>query len=429
MLIRQHDAPADADDWRSFVQQQGFGHLIASGSGRELPVVVPTQFVLAGDEVLLHLSRSNPLWAALDESPRCMLAVAGDWAYIPGAWKVLDGDGRTGIPTTYYGAVQLEGTAAVAHDPASIAAILREQTAGEGLVDPLEHPGDLRAIRGLRLRIENVRAKFKYGGNLEPEVAEQIVERLLKRKGPGDLAAAQHARKRLPARVIEPLPALPPSWAAALGHPDLGPLEAFLAAEQVEHEVFPPLPEVFTALDRVPFPDVRVVILGQDPYHAPGQAHGLAFSVRSPTRPPPSLKNVFAELEQDRGITPPGHGDLSAWTEQGVLLLNTVLTVRRGKAGSHAKKGWEELTRSMVAALSAQREGLVFVLWGNAAQQLSPLIDAERHRVLCSAHPSPFSAATGFFGSRPFSQVDRWFESRGEPAVDWRIPPDPPTTA
>ena len=220
-----------------------------------------------------------------------------------------------------------------------------------------------------------------------------------------------------------------PSWAAALGDPDLSGLRVFLEAEQVEHEVFPPLPEVFHALERVPFDRVRVVLVGQDPYHAPGQAHGLAFSVKQPTRPPPSLKNVFTELSDDVGVPVPDHGDLSAWADQGVLLLNTVLTVRRGKAGSHAKRGWEELTRSVIAALSRDREGLVFILWGSSAQLLQPEIDAARHCIVASAHPSPFSAATGFFGSRPFSQVDTWLRERGEPPIDWRIDRIAPATS
>lgn len=421
MLVHPHDRPADPDAWRGFVDAQGFGHLVCPGSDRDLPVVVPTQYVRDGDTIRLHLARPNPALEALAENPRCLLSVAGDWAYIPGAWKVPpDGDGARGIPTTYYAAVQLSLRAAVLEGPADIAEGLQLQTAGEKLVDPSEHPRHLAAIRGLRLDITDVKAKFKFGGNLPVDARARIVAHLEKRRGPGDLAAAAHARRLLPAREVHALPPLPEDWRTALGDPDLSELDAFLAVEQAEDDVFPPMPEVFAAFAHTPFAAVRVVLLGQDPYHGPGQAHGLSFSVRPPTRPPPSLKNVFTELEADLGVPPPDHGDLTAWADRGVLLLNTVLTVRARKAGSHGKKGWEPFTDHVIRTLSDRRDGLVFLLWGKAAQDKAALVDRARHLVLESPHPSPYSAGTGFFGSRPFSAIDAWLASRGEAPIDWR---------
>jgi uracil-DNA glycosylase len=311
----------------------------------------------------------------------------------------------------------------VIDEPAAIAEILRLQTAGEGLVDPTEHASHLRAIRGVRLQIDAVRAKFKYGGNLDPAGRARIVEHLEQRGQPGDEAAAAHARRRLEPRSAPAvaLPPLPDDWRAALGEPDLSDVTRLLTDELEQHTVFPPLAEVFNAFALTPFDRVQVVLLGQDPYHGPGQAHGLAFSVRPPTRPPPSLKNVFTELRDDLGVPIPAHGDLTAWAQQGVLMLNTVLTVRAKTAGSHRGKGWESFTDEVIRALSARREGLVFLLWGKAAQEKAGLIDASRHLVLRSAHPSPYSASAGFFGSRPFSAVNRYLEGRGAEPVDWRL--------
>lgn len=217
---------------------------------------------------------------------------------------------------------------------------------------------------------------------------------------------------------------IPTPWQHALGGPILeGPdyegLRAFLGAEEAEHPVYPPADERFAALAHTPPERVRVVLLGQDPYHGPGQAHGLSFSVKPPRKPPPSLKNIYRELHDDVGVEPPTHGDLTAWADRGVLLLNTVLTVRHKKAGSHRKKGWERFTDAVIAAVAAGPP-VAFVLWGKAAQEKAEGLDA-RHLVLQAPHPSPYSADTGFFGSRPFSRIDAWLAERGEPPMDWSL--------
>jgi len=201
-----HIAPVDAgigeDEWRAFVTAQGFGHLVAAGRAREVPVVVPTQFVLEGDELVLHLVARNPVFDAIAEQPRVLMSVAGDWAFIPSAWKAIgEEDPRLGIPTTYYAAVQLIGTAAVLTEPAEVAAILRLQLAriqpGVVVADPAEaHTRLLGTIRGLRVTVEEVRAKFKYGGNVDLAHRLAVVERLRQRAGPGDLAAATHTLRR-----------------------------------------------------------------------------------------------------------------------------------------------------------------------------------------------------------------------------------------
>jgi transcriptional regulator len=206
MLIHRWDAARDEAEWRGFVHAQGFGHLIAAGSEREYPVVVPTQFALVDDEgvdtILMHLARPNPIWEALAENPRVVMSVAGDWAFIPASWKAVgDEDPAYGIPTTYYAAVQLCGTAVVVNDPEEIAAILRRQLGSlpidEGQVDPIEHRTKLRTIRGLRIAVAEVRAKFKYGGNVDAEHRLAVAERLLERGGPGDRAAEHHLMERL----------------------------------------------------------------------------------------------------------------------------------------------------------------------------------------------------------------------------------------
>jgi uracil-DNA glycosylase len=219
---------------------------------------------------------------------------------------------------------------------------------------------------------------------------------------------------------------LPASWqgalAAELAQPYVARLAAFVAAERREHTVYPPAGEEFAALELTPLERARVLILGQDPYHGPGQAHGLAFSVRPGVAPPPSLVNIFKEREGDLGLPPPGHGHLAAWASEGVLLLNAVLTVRRGEPNSHKGKGWEQLTDAIIRTLAAKDEPAVFVLWGNYAQKKRALIDSGRHTVVQSAHPSPLSARNGFFGSRPFSQINAALEAAGAPPVDWRLP-------
>lgn len=219
---------------------------------------------------------------------------------------------------------------------------------------------------------------------------------------------------------------IPDDWRDALDTESLAALEAaltFVAEERRAHRetgapaVYPPDGDEFAALRATPFEAVRVVILGQDPYHGPGQAHGLAFSVPEGVRLPPSLRNIFKEYAADLGTPAPTSGDLTAWARRGVLLLNTTLTVRDGQPASHAGRGWETVTDALIAALAKRRDGLVFVLWGAHAQKKTPLIDATRHRVLATAHPSPLSARRGFFGSKPFSMVNAHLAARGEPEI------------
>ena len=200
------------------------------------------------------------------------------------------------------------------------------------------------------------------------------------------------------------------------------PLQQFVADERARATVYPPEPEVFAALHLTPYASTRVVILGQDPYHGPGQAHGLCFSVRRGVKVPPSLQNIYAELQADLGITPPPHGNLQAWAEQGVLLLNTCLTVRGGAAGSHHGKGWETFTDEVLRVVNTKPDPVVFVLWGAPARKKKALIDTTRHHVVESAHPSPLSAHNGFFGSRPFSRVNAFLEADGLAPIDWHVP-------
>ena len=199
-------------------------------------------------------------------------------------------------------------------------------------------------------------------------------------------------------------------------------LQAFVAEERQSHAVFPPHGEVFRALHLTPHADTRVVILGQDPYHGPGQAHGLCFSVQSGVRQPPSLVNIFKELEADLGCTPPRHGNLEHWATQGVLLLNAVLTVRAHNANSHQGKGWEQFTDEVLRVVNAKPERVVFMLWGGYARRKKPLVDTSRHVVIETAHPSPLSAHNGFFGSRPFSRANDALVVAGRDPIDWCIP-------
>lgn len=207
-----------------------------------------------------------------------------------------------------------------------------------------------------------------------------------------------------------------------LSQPYWAELQEFVAGERARGPVYPPHDEVFAALHRTPYASVKVVILGQDPYHGPGQAHGLAFSVRPPTPPPPSLRNIFTELRDDLGVEPPGHGDLGHWADQGVLLLNTTLTVRGGQAASHQGKGWERFTDQVIRAVDAKPERVVFLLWGSAAQRKRVLIENPAHVVLAAPHPSPLSAHRGFFGSKPFSRADDALGAAGRDSIEWRIP-------
>lgn len=219
------------------------------------------------------------------------------------------------------------------------------------------------------------------------------------------------------------------SWKSRLvdvfATPQMQSLRAFLRAEIAAGKtIYPPTSQIFAALDTTPFDQVKVVILGQDPYHGPGQAHGLCFSVRPGVRPPPSLVNIFREIHNDLGIPPPSHGYLMHWAEQGVLLLNAVLTVERGRAGSHQGKGWEVFTDAVIDHLSRERDGLVFMLWGSPAQTKGRLLDISRHLILKARHPSPLSAHSGFFGCRHFSQANAWLREHGQTPIDWSLPAD-----
>lgn len=199
-------------------------------------------------------------------------------------------------------------------------------------------------------------------------------------------------------------------------------LRQFLADQlKAGKVIYPRGKDIFAAYDATPFDQVRVVILGQDPYHGPGQAHGLCFSVQHGIKPPPSLVNIFKELDADMGVPRPEHGSLIDWAGQGVFLLNATLTVEHAKAGSHQKKGWERFTDATIQALAEQREGIVFVLWGSYAQKKGAFIDQSRHLVIKSPHPSPLSAHRGFFGSRPFSKINAYLEKQGQRPVDWSL--------
>jgi uracil-DNA glycosylase len=216
------------------------------------------------------------------------------------------------------------------------------------------------------------------------------------------------------------------SWLAVLGDelekPHMVELRSFLVAEVAAgRRFYPPADRVFNALALTPFDEVRVVILGQDPYHGAGQAMGLCFSVPVGVPPPPSLRNIFEELQRDVGAPRPSTGDLTPWAERGVLLLNAVLTVSPGKPASHAGHGWERFTDRAIAELSARREGIVFLLWGKYAREKGSSIDTSRHHVLTASHPSPYSVG-GFFGCRHFSQANGLLEANGHPPVDWRLP-------
>lgn len=199
-------------------------------------------------------------------------------------------------------------------------------------------------------------------------------------------------------------------------------LMAWLEQECRETTVYPPRMMWFEALKLTGYHDTKAVILGQDPYHGEGQAHGLSFSVRPGVRIPPSLRNIYKELESDLNIPPSSSGTLTHWANQGVLLLNTVLTVREGEPGSHQNKGWEIFTDTIIEALNRREKPVVFILWGSHAQKKGSSIDTQRHKVLTSVHPSPLSARRGFFGSKPFSQVNEFLVKHGEDHIDWRVP-------
>ena len=220
---------------------------------------------------------------------------------------------------------------------------------------------------------------------------------------------------------------LPESWDRYLGAefeaPYMQSLKAFLAAEkQARKIIYPHSANWFRAFELTPLDQVRVVILGQDPYHGPGQAHGLCFSVRPGVSTPPSLQNIYKELVQDTGFVPVDHGFLESWARQGVLLLNSVLTVEQGNAGAHRNKGWETFTDRAIQVVNEHCSNVVFLLWGSYAQKKASFVDRSRHLVLHAPHPSPLSAHRGFFGQRHFSRANEFLESKGRGAIDWQLP-------
>lgn len=220
---------------------------------------------------------------------------------------------------------------------------------------------------------------------------------------------------------------LDPEWLQLLQSefdaPYMQQLRAFLATEKAAGKtIYPPGTLWFNALNHTPFSKVKVVVIGQDPYHGPHQAHGLCFSVLEGIQPPPSLVNIFSEIKRDLGIEPPSHGNLTAWADQGVLLMNAVLTVEQNKAGAHQGKGWETFTDRVITLLNEQREHLVFLLWGSYAQKKGALIDRKKHLVLTSPHPSPLSAYRGFIGNGHFSKTNAYLLSNNQNAIDWQLP-------
>lgn len=198
-------------------------------------------------------------------------------------------------------------------------------------------------------------------------------------------------------------------------------LKEFLVEEREKYKIYPPGSLIFNAFNLTPFNDVRVVIIGQDPYHGHGQAHGLCFSVSHGVKPPPSLVNIFKEINNDLGFPVPSHGNLEKWANQGVLLLNATLTVRSNQAGSHQKKGWETFTDAVIKLLSEKRVGLIFILWGRYAQAKEEIIDTQKHYILKAAHPSPFSAHNGFFGCKHFSKTNDLLKRHGLQEIDWKL--------
>lgn len=218
---------------------------------------------------------------------------------------------------------------------------------------------------------------------------------------------------------------LPPDWTQALASTleseRFAALSRFVEEERARHAVFPPRGQVFTAFRMTPLAEVRVVLLGQDPYHGAGQAHGLSFSVPAGNKPPPSLVNLLRERQDDLGLAPPSHGCLEGWARQGVLLLNTVLTVREGAPGSHAKRGWENFTDAVLRTIQSRSEGVVFLLLGSHAHKKASLVDGPPHVTLRAVHPSPLSAHRGFFGSRIFSRTNDALRRLGRETIDWRL--------
>ncbi len=220
-------------------------------------------------------------------------------------------------------------------------------------------------------------------------------------------------------------PVIHPSWKEKLksefNSEYFTELKKFLISEKSKYTVYPPGKLIFNAFDKTPFDKVKVVILGQDPYHGHGQAHGLCFSVPDGISPPPSLKNIFKELKSDLGIVIPNHGNLESWAEKGVFLINATLTVRANQAGSHQGKGWERFTDAVISKVSEEKENVVFLLWGKFAQAKKNLIDEKKHCILSSAHPSPLSASNGFFGCRHFSKANHYLGEKKISLIDWSL--------
>ncbi|MBD2566670.1 uracil-DNA glycosylase [Anabaena lutea] len=218
---------------------------------------------------------------------------------------------------------------------------------------------------------------------------------------------------------------LPSSWQAVLAEefhkPYFGKLQDFLAEDRLSYTIYPPEENVFSAFDLTPYEQVNVLLLGQDPYHDQNQAHGLCFSVKPGIKPPPSLMNIFKELKADVGLDIPTHGYLVQWAKQGILMLNTVLTVRAHTPNSHKNQGWEIFTDAVISKVNQKKDPVVFVLWGGYAQKKLKLIDTNRHKVIQSAHPSPLSARNGFFGSKPFSAINSALVAWGKPEIDWQL--------
>lgn len=219
---------------------------------------------------------------------------------------------------------------------------------------------------------------------------------------------------------------LPTDWLAVLsdefGEEYFKKLSAFVEEERETRTIYPPKDDVFNAFNYTPYHELRVFLLGQDPYHGPDQAHGLAFSVKPGVRQPPSLKNIFREMADDVGCKPPNNGCLIPWAKQGVMLLNAVLTVREKQAGAHKNKGWERFTDKVIEKVNEKPEPVVFLLWGGYARKKAGLIDRERHTIIESPHPSPLSAHNGFFGSKPFSRTNKALREHGQDEIDWQIP-------
>jgi uracil-DNA glycosylase len=220
---------------------------------------------------------------------------------------------------------------------------------------------------------------------------------------------------------LEQLQQWHPDLAAEMDKPYFQDLQAFLANERRTQQIFPPDPEVFTAFALTPLQNLKVLILGQDPYHDDGQAHGLSFSVKPDVKIPPSLKNMYKELNTDLGIEPPNHGYLTPWAKQGVMLLNAVLTVQAHEPNSHKNQGWEKFTDQVIRLVSLHCNHTVFVLWGGYAKKKAKLIDKHKHTILQSAHPSPLSARNGFFGSKPYSKINAALGDHGQTEIDWQL--------